>query len=291
MLALPTESVLLEPQTSSRVISAGACDRHHRHPLQEAETSRCQKNGIPGENGTVHRRVEDGRIRCDDLRERSQCPRVSKKTSPCRQPHSGDGQTIRESPLLPGNSRGGGLLSLLPRPANVPQTHSSGRKSARRGCRGRRGIRGLLQREISTSVQQADQRHSAWKKVPQLCGGRGETTRDHHVRNIRTVLILELSRQRCLNIGVYLLWLVTCHFKPGETLTIQRGDIQILIQGFSSRHRVCLYPRDRPLKSKRHAANNTVELYCAWCESLPLTAAAFSHGKPHTTSNINFHDF
>ena len=104
----------------------------------------------------------------DATRESSQCPRVSKKTSPCHQPHSGDGQTIRESPLLLGNSRDGGLLSLLPRPAKVSPAHFGGRKSARRGCRGRRGIRGLLQREISTGVQQSDRRHSAWESVPLL---------------------------------------------------------------------------------------------------------------------------
>ena len=79
----------------------------------------------------------EGQIRCDDLH-------VSKKTSSCRQPHSGDGQTIRESPLLPGNSRSEKLHSLLPRPAGVPPAHFGGRKSARRGCRGRRGTRGLI---------------------------------------------------------------------------------------------------------------------------------------------------
>ena len=108
---------------------------------------------------------------------------------------------------------GRGLRSLLPRPAKVHQTHSGGRKSARRGCRGRRGIRGLLQREISTGVQQADRRPSAWKNVPLPDVGSTEDTscpaaiaalqgwkhrapprsRDSHVRNMRTVLILEFS--------------------------------------------------------------------------------------------------
>ena len=35
----------------------------------------------------------------------------------------------------------------------------------------------------------------------------------------------------------------------------------------------------RPLRSKTYTANDTVELYCPWCESLPLTATVLSHGN------------
>ena len=64
------------------------------------------------------------------------------------------------------------LRSLPPGLARVPPAHFGDRKSARRGCRGRRGTRGLLQREISTGVQQFGQRHSAWSNVPLLSGVR-----------------------------------------------------------------------------------------------------------------------
>ena len=86
--------------------------------------------------------------------------------------------------------------------------------------------------------------------------------------------------------------MVTCYFRPGEPLTILRGDIQIPIQGISSRHQVLLYPEGRPLRSKTYAANDTVELYCPWCESLPLTPAALADGNPTERAiNFNYHDF
>ena len=69
-----------------------------------------------------------------------------------RQPHSDDGQTFRKIPLLPGSSRSEKLCSLPPGLARVPLALFGGRKPARRGCRGRRGTLGLLQREISTGV-------------------------------------------------------------------------------------------------------------------------------------------
>ena len=77
--------------------------------------------------------------------------------------------------------------------------------------------------------------------------------------------------------------MVTCYFRPGLPFTILRGDIQMSVHGISSRHQVLLYPKDRPLMSKTCAANDTVELYCPWCESLPLTAAALVHGNLHGT--------
>ena len=92
--------------------------------------------------------------------------------------------------------------------------------------------------------------------------------------------------------GVHLLWMVTSYFRPVEPLSIQRGDIQIPVQGMSSRHQVLLYPEDRPLRSKTYAANDTVELFCPWCESLPLTATALSHGNStEGVFNFSYHDF
>ena len=68
--------------------------------------------------------------------------------------------------------------------------------------------------------------------------------------------------------------------------TIQRGDIQIPIQGISSRHQVLLYPEDRPLRSKTYAANDMVELYCPWC------ATSLSHENPtERIFSSSYHDF
>ena len=76
MLAHPTESVLVEPEDSSR---GGAHDQQHKHPLQDAEASEYQQDGIPGEYWTGHERVGEGQIRCDDLRGGDPCPRVSEE--------------------------------------------------------------------------------------------------------------------------------------------------------------------------------------------------------------------
>ena len=105
-----------------------------------------------------------------------QCPRVSEETATCRQPHSDDGQTFRKIPLLPESSRSEKLRSLPPGLARVPPAHLDGSQSARRGCRGRRGSRGLLQREVSPGLQQLSWRHSAWSDVPLFSGVR-ETRR------------------------------------------------------------------------------------------------------------------
>ena len=140
MLARPTESVLVEPENSSR---GGAHKQQHKHPLQDAETSVYQQDGVPGEYWNGHERVGEGQIRCDE----------SEETATYRQPHSDDGQTFRKIHLLPGSSRSEKLRSLPPGLARVPPAHFGGRKPACRGCRGRRGTRGLLQREISSEVQ------------------------------------------------------------------------------------------------------------------------------------------
>ena len=65
MLTRPTESVLVESENSSR---GGTYDQQQKHPLQDAETSECQQDAIPGEYWTGHDRVGEGQIRCDVLR-------------------------------------------------------------------------------------------------------------------------------------------------------------------------------------------------------------------------------
>ena len=116
-------------------------------------------------------------------------------------------------------------------------------------------------------------------------------SRDPLVWSIWSVLILEFLRHEHWSMGVYLLWMVTCYFRQGEPLTILKGDIQIPIR-ISSPHQVLHYPADRPLRSKTYATNGAVELYCPWCESLPLTAAALAHGtRTERAFNFNHHDF
>ena len=77
MLARTTESVLVKLEDSS----CGGAHAQHKHPLQDAETSEYQQDGIPAENWTGHERVGEGQIRCDDLRRGDQCPRVSERTA------------------------------------------------------------------------------------------------------------------------------------------------------------------------------------------------------------------
>ena len=93
-------------------------------------------------------------------------------------------------------------------------------------------------------------------------------SRDPHVWCIWTVLILEFLRQGHWSMGIYMLWMVTCYLRPGEPLSIQRGDIKIPLHGISSRHQVLLSPEDRPLRSKTYAVNDTVELYCPGAQHL-----------------------
>ena len=117
-------------------------------------------------------------------------------------------------------------------------------------------------------------------------------SRDPHAWCVWATLILEFLRHGHWSMGIYLFWMVTCYFRPGEPLTILRRDIQVPIQGISPQFQVLLHPEDRPLRSKTYAANDTVELFCPWCESLPLTAAALAQRHPTERAfNFRYHDF
>ena len=205
-------------------------------------------------------REREERIRHDHLRGRSRCPRVPKEAPSHRQPQSGNGHPFREETLFSQASRSIELRSPPPGLTGVPPAHLGGKQRSRRGHTGRRGTRGFLQREVSFVVQRLDRRHSA----------------------VWATLIPEFLRHRHWSMGIYLLWMVTCHFRSGEPLTILRGDIQVPTQRVSPRFQVLLYPEDRPLRSKTYAANDTVELYCPWCESLPFDSSS-RPGKPHGT--------
>ena len=196
------------------------------------------------------RRVGDGRIRCDDLRERNQCTCVSKQTSLCRQPHSGDGQTIRETPLLGGFFRHCHALLMFPQHTLLAENPLVADAEVDKAFVAFFNEKYRLEYSRPTGDILLGKMCHYFEEVNTSCPAaiapsRVETPypaeeQRSHVRSIRTVLILEFSRQRCRSIGVCMLWVVTCNFKPGETLTIQKGDIQIHIQGISSRHRVCL---------------------------------------------------
>ena len=158
--------VLVEPENSSR---GGTYDQQHKHPLQDAETSECQQDGIPEEYWTGHERVGEGQIQCDVLRGKDQCPRGRKRRRLIAKHTATMDRHSKKIPLPPGSSCSEKPRSLPPGLARVPPAHFGDRKSARRGCRGRRGTRGFLQREISTGVQ-FGRRHSAWGNVPLLSG-------------------------------------------------------------------------------------------------------------------------
>ena len=59
--------------------SRGGAHTQHEHPLQDAETSERQQDGVLGEYLAGHERVGEGQIRCDDLRVGGQCPRLSEE--------------------------------------------------------------------------------------------------------------------------------------------------------------------------------------------------------------------
>ena len=103
-------------------------------------------------------------------------------------------------------------------------------------------------------------------------------SRDPHVWCIWTVLVLEFSRHGLWSMGVYLLWMVTCYFRPGEPLSIQSGDIQIPLQGISSRHQVLLYPGDRKICGQRHG-----RVVLSLVRELALDCNSSQPWKPHRT--------
>ena len=100
----------------SRVVSAGTAERHRKLPFQDAETPDRDQSGVPGECLSGHERLREDRIRRDNLRGAGQCPRVPEEAASHRQPHSGDGQTFRETALLSGTPRSEKLCSLPPGP-------------------------------------------------------------------------------------------------------------------------------------------------------------------------------
>ena len=60
--------------------------------------------------------------------------------------------------------------------------------------------------------------------------------------------------------GVYQLSVVTCSFRnPVETLNIQQGDIKVLLQGVSSRHRLCLLPKGPITEVPNICSQSTVD--------------------------------
>ena len=87
-------------------------------------------------------------------------------------------------------------------------------------------------------------------------------------------------RQGHWSMGIYLLWMVPCFFRPGTADHFERRH--------SSSHtknqhpaQALLYPEDRPQRSKTYAA--TVELFCPHVRELALDSSSYRHRKPHGT--------
>ena len=197
MLSRSTESILVEPEISSRVSSVGSHDQHQKHPHQVAETSECQQNEIRPATFCLE-----------------QCATTFWSSG-------STGDTSCYATIVP--SRVGNAVR-------------------------RRGAETLM------------------------CGAYGQCWFWNSCDEGTGAWAFACCRW----------WRATSDQR--EPLTIQRGDIQFPIQRISSRHQVLLHPKDRPLRSKTYAANDTVELYCPWCESLPLTATALSHQTPQNAS-------
>ena len=108
-------------------------------------------------------------------------------------------------------------------------------------------------------------------------------SRDPHVWCIWAVLILEFLRHGHRSMGVYLLWMVTCYFRPGEPLTILRGDIQIPIQGISSRHQVLLYPEGPTTEVQNICSQRHGRVVLSLVRELALDSSSPRPWKPHGT--------
>ena len=127
MLARPTESVLVEPETSSRdgaAINSTNISFRTLKPLNVNKMESLENTGLDTKE------CEKDKIRCDNLRGKDQCPRVSEETATRRQAHSDDGKTFQKIHLTPGSSRSEKLRSLPPSLAKVPPAHFGDRKSA-----------------------------------------------------------------------------------------------------------------------------------------------------------------
>ena len=113
-LHAPTESVLVEPENPSR---GGACDHQHKHPLQDAETSEYQQDGVLWR--TLDWTRKSGRRTNSDGRPMPTCVGKDGDLSPTAQ---------RRWTLPPGSSRSEKLRSLPSGLARVPPAHLGGRK-------------------------------------------------------------------------------------------------------------------------------------------------------------------
>ena len=277
-------------------------ERHHKLPFQDAETPVRDQSGVPGECLSGHERLREDRIRHDNLGGGGQCPRVLEETASHRQPHSGDGQTFREkslpsrtprskklvrhhqalqeflhhtlvadNPLVADAEVGEALVAYFNEKYRLVYSSFAGHI-----------LLGAMCHYFPESGKLGG--HFLPRSHRALQGWKRRTpprSRDPHVWCKWSVLILEILRHGHWSMGVYLLWMVTCYFRL--------GGCQIPLQGNSCHHQVLLYLENLPLRSNTYAANDTVELYCPWCKSLPLTAAALAHETPwnvHSTSTI-----
>ncbi len=105
-------------------------------------------------------------------------------------------------------------------------------------------------------------------------------SREPHVWPIWAAVIWDLCLRGFWRMGIYLLWLVTCYFRPGEPLKIRQGDLQKPVAGISRHWQINLFPEERPDRSKNYTSDEGVEMACQWCSVLPLTCAAVADGGP-----------
>ena len=87
--------------------------------------------------------------------------------------------------------------------------------------------------------------------------------------------------------AVYLVWLVTTYMRPGEPLTIRRGDLVAPVRGVSVEWHVNFFPEERPDRSKTYASNDSVCLTTKLAVWFPLLARALAKG-PNNELLFNF---
>ena len=90
--------------------------------------------------------------------------------------------------------------------------------------------------------------------------------------------------------GIYLLWMVTCYFRPRERLTNLRRDFQVLTQGNQLPFPSASLPRGptTEVQNVRGQRHGRVVL----CLVRELVLAALAQGNPSESAfNFNCHDF
>ena len=216
----------VKPSRPSRPVSSVPAGRDQGAPCQDAETSNNEQSGVLGGSLPGYKRDREERIRRDHLRRRGQCPQRRAVSSTA----SGDGQPLREKTLLPGYQQALQEFlqhTLVASNALVADTEVDEAPVAffnekyRLGCSTSKGdiLLGAVCHYFSGAW-------GTWRALlatqPSCPAPPPEAEILTRVWATRT---LEFLRHGHWSMGIYVLWMVTCCFRPRDPLTTLRRDI------------------------------------------------------------------